>query len=108
MEFEKYLKKPMATEILWDLNKEKMSLLELNLYASSCDVKHNEKVEGVKCPICGKQLYARRGKFGGFIGCGGYPNCTFKAKSYYKQKFYNDEYEYSKNSWDNDNTPGLW
>ncbi len=29
------------------------------------------------CPICGKALYRRNGKFGEFFGCSGYPDCRF-------------------------------
>ena len=29
------------------------------------------------CPVCGKQLVERTGKFGQFLGCSGYPECTF-------------------------------
>ncbi len=29
------------------------------------------------CPNCGKQLVERTGKFGQFLGCSGYPDCTF-------------------------------
>ena len=29
------------------------------------------------CPVCGKQLVERDGRFGRFLGCSGYPECTF-------------------------------
>lgn len=29
------------------------------------------------CPVCGKKLVQRRGKYGLFIGCSGYPACTY-------------------------------
>ena len=29
------------------------------------------------CPTCGKQLVERDGRFGRFLGCSGYPDCTF-------------------------------
>lgn len=32
--------------------------------------------EGV-CPSCGKKLVHRKGKFGDFIGCSGYPTCSY-------------------------------
>lgn len=32
------------------------------------------------CPKCGKKLLNKKGKFGGFIGCTGYPNCKFTQK----------------------------
>ena len=40
-----------------------------------------EKVEphkvGELCPNCGKELIYRQGRYGEFIGCSGYPSCTF-------------------------------
>lgn len=35
---------------------------------------------GENCPVCGKPLIEKRGKFGDFIGCSGYPDCTFIKK----------------------------
>ena len=32
---------------------------------------------GSICPICGSPLVRRSGKYGEFLGCSGYPNCTF-------------------------------
>ncbi len=29
------------------------------------------------CPQCGKPLVQRKGKFGEFVGCSGYPSCTY-------------------------------
>jgi DNA topoisomerase-1 len=29
------------------------------------------------CPNCGKPLQERKGKFGKFLGCTGYPDCKF-------------------------------
>lgn len=29
------------------------------------------------CPVCGKNLVEREGKFGTFLGCPGFPECTF-------------------------------
>ncbi len=34
-----------------------------------------EKVEGRQCPKCGSDLVIKRGRFGKFIGCSGYPDC---------------------------------
>lgn len=33
-----------------------------------------------KCPECGKKLVERTGKYGSFLGCMGYPACTYKRK----------------------------
>ena len=30
-----------------------------------------------KCPICGKLLREREGKYGKFLGCSGYPQCQY-------------------------------
>lgn len=32
------------------------------------------------CPECGSVLYIREGKYGEFLGCSNYPNCTFAKK----------------------------
>src|SRR5207248_7881191 len=29
------------------------------------------------CPECGRQLQVRRGKYGEFVGCSGYPECKY-------------------------------
>lgn len=34
-----------------------------------------EKIEGRQCPDCGSDLIIRRGRYGKFIGCSGYPKC---------------------------------
>lgn len=38
---------------------------------------NGEVIEGRSCPDCGSALLLRRGKYGKFIGCTGYPNCKF-------------------------------
>jgi hypothetical protein len=30
-----------------------------------------------KCPVCGFPMIPRKGKHGMFLGCAGYPNCTY-------------------------------
>jgi hypothetical protein len=35
---------------------------------------------GEECPQCGRPLVRRTGKHGPFIGCEGYPRCTFIRK----------------------------
>lgn len=32
---------------------------------------------GLICPVCGSPLVRRNGKYGAFLGCSRYPNCTF-------------------------------
>ncbi len=37
---------------------------------------------GVQCPECkNAELHSRKGRFGVFYGCGGYPNCTFTIRA---------------------------
>lgn len=36
------------------------------------------KIDENICPRCGKDLVLRKGKYGPFYGCGGYPQCKFK------------------------------
>ena len=35
---------------------------------------------GRNCPVCGKPLVYRAGKYGKFVGCSNYPTCTFIEK----------------------------
>ena len=35
------------------------------------------RIQIKKCPRCGMQMRKRKGKFGEFWGCGGYPNCKY-------------------------------
>ncbi|MBP3920662.1 MAG: type I DNA topoisomerase [Bacilli bacterium] len=39
--------------------------------------KKEVKETGEKCPECGSPLVVRRGKFGEFVACGGFPNCKY-------------------------------
>ena len=43
-----------------------------------------EILEGEMCPECGKPLAKRRGRFGPFVGCTGYPDCKFIKKTHEK------------------------
>ncbi|MBI3521706.1 MAG: type I DNA topoisomerase [Chloroflexi bacterium] len=43
-----------------------------------------EIIEGEVCPDCGKPLAKRRGRFGPFIGCTGYPDCKYIKKTQQK------------------------
>jgi DNA topoisomerase I len=43
-----------------------------------------EIIEGEICPDCGKPLARRRGRFGPFIGCTGYPDCKYIKKTQVK------------------------
>lgn len=37
--------------------------------------KHSEINESIRCPLCGKAMCLREGRFGQFYGCTGYPRC---------------------------------
>ena len=34
-----------------------------------------DKTTDIPCPLCGKPMIARQGRFGKFLGCSGYPEC---------------------------------
>ncbi|MCQ2798864.1 MAG: type I DNA topoisomerase [Bacilli bacterium] len=40
--------------------------------------KDHEKETGELCPQCGNPLVIKKGRFGEFIACSNYPNCSFK------------------------------
>jgi len=40
----------------------------------------NDKLDET-CPVCGKPLRLRRGSFGEFIACSGYPNCRYSRSA---------------------------
>ncbi len=44
------------------------------------EIELNAKIAGKKCPDCGKPLTVKRGRFGMFVGCSGYPDCKFIEK----------------------------
>jgi DNA topoisomerase-1 len=46
-----------------------------------------EKTAGELCPICGKPMKVRRGRFGYFLGCTDYPKCKGVAKIWDKTGF---------------------
>lgn len=43
-------------------------------------MKPRPKQTGLICPECGNKLVERKGKFGLFIGCSGYPHCGYIKK----------------------------
>ena len=42
--------------------------------------KEAPKVTGELCPICGKEMVIRKGKYGEFAACSGYPECKYIKK----------------------------
>lgn len=68
---------------------ERLSLLNVREYVDNAThVKNvraakkelNDKLSSRICPRCGGTLVERNGKFGPFIGCSNYPNCTFTSE----------------------------
>lgn len=50
----------------------------INYFAVLKDYKEKAKiVTDILCPQCGKKLIVRKGKFGAFLGCEGYPECKY-------------------------------
>lgn len=49
------------------------------LYVEACENmdKAQPKETGENCPTCGKPLVIKKSKFGEFIACSGYPDCTY-------------------------------
>ena len=49
------------------------------LYEEACENmdKAQPKETGENCPTCGKPLVIKKSKFGEFIACSGYPDCTY-------------------------------
>ncbi len=39
-----------------------------------------DKKVGRKCPLCGRDLVIRKGRFGEFVACSGYPKCKYVEK----------------------------
>ena len=42
--------------------------------------KEAPKLAGETCPVCGKELVIRKGKYGEFTACSGYPECKYIKK----------------------------
>ncbi len=58
--------------MLWDRNK---LMEEFIQEEAKSDLSYDEM--NLSCPKCGKDLVYRKGKYGSFIGCSGYPNCKY-------------------------------
>lgn len=39
------------------------------------EIRPEEKTTDIPCPLCGKPMLLREGRFGKFLGCTGYPEC---------------------------------
>ncbi|MBI2627261.1 MAG: topoisomerase DNA-binding C4 zinc finger domain-containing protein, partial [Parcubacteria group bacterium] len=46
-----------------------------------------EKTKDERCPLCGKPMAVKRGRFGYFLGCSDYPTCKGIAKILEKTGF---------------------
>lgn len=47
---------------------------------------------GEICPLCGKELIKRSGRFGEFVGCSGYPKCKYIKKETETNQESNEDY----------------
>lgn len=52
------------------------------------DIKSQKMAEptGEMCPLCGSELLRRKGRFGEFIACSGYPKCKYTKQDENEQK----------------------
>lgn len=39
--------------------------------------KESQEITDLKCPVCGKPLIVKWGRYGKFLSCSGYPDCTY-------------------------------
>lgn len=61
----------------------KTVMSNLQTLCDRCNIGKSNKTEedfknNMICPKCGSKLVKRKGKYGNFIGCSGYPNCNYK------------------------------
>lgn len=49
-------------------------------------VKKELQTNGQLCPHCGKELVLRKGRYGSFYACSGYPNCKYILKEEIKEE----------------------
>lgn len=84
----KKLKAPSGMVIFSEQMAEAYSaIVENNRKNAISNAEHIKNIETKKrsvannvCPICGRVLVLRKGKYGSFMGCSGYPNCHFTKK----------------------------
>lgn len=48
--------------------------------SQSLDIKYSKNNNQLTCPRCGMRLNRRKGKYGKFLGCSGYPACNYTSK----------------------------
>ena len=82
-EMENILDKIAAGEAVWyeELAKFYDQFAPLIEYARDNMVKIYPKQTDEFCPVCGLPLFIRRGPFGEFTACSGYPHCKFIKKA---------------------------
>ena len=51
-----------------------------NVSANAESMRPEPEKTGEKCPECGRELVIKRGRFGEFIACSGYPECHYTRK----------------------------
>jgi restriction system protein len=62
---------------LWDRRALIKYLIREEEYDPSLQEVVSEKSHTSFCPVCGKKLVRRNGKYGYFLGCSGYPQCNY-------------------------------
>ncbi|MBC6975138.1 topoisomerase DNA-binding C4 zinc finger domain-containing protein [Bacillus sp. Xin] len=67
---------------VWSHKPQKNSLTGLNSFIFLDPIKAKEELNKKKniCPQCKSSLVVRNGKYGPFLGCSSFPNCTHKQK----------------------------
>jgi restriction system protein len=63
------------------LRKSQGKEISKQLGASTTSPTRADEASGIlpdeRCPVCGRVLVARTGKYGSFVGCSGFPRCHF-------------------------------
>lgn len=58
----------------------KTVMSNLQTLCDRCNIGKSNKIDDHICPKCGGVLLKRKGKYGEFIGCSGYPKCHYVKK----------------------------
>lgn len=62
---------------LWDRRALIRYLIKEEEYEDSSEDFVSEKSHTRNCPVCGKKLVRRNGRYGYFLGCSGFPKCNY-------------------------------
>lgn len=87
--YKEHAKEIFSTE---EMNEIYAKLLEFKKSPQSSTKEHVQKIRQMKfdidnniCPKCGNPLILRKGQYGEFYGCSGYPQCKFKKSTMNKK-----------------------